>query len=44
VWELRGYGGISYPTAMVWLHGSDKSAQGLVSNISVASNAFVLLC
>jgi hypothetical protein len=36
-------GGISYATAMVWLHGSDKSAQGLVSNISVASNAFVLL-
>jgi hypothetical protein len=35
-----GTGGIGYPTAMVWLHGSDVSAQGLVSNVSVASNAF----
>jgi hypothetical protein len=35
-----GTGGIGYPTAMVWLHGSDKSAQGLVSNVSVASNTF----
>lgn len=35
-----GTGGISYPTAMVWLHGSDSSAQGLVSNVSVASNSF----
>jgi Right handed beta helix region len=32
--------GISYPTAMVWLHGSDTSAQGLVSNVSVESNTF----
>ena len=35
-----GTGGIGYPNAMVWLHGSDKSAQGLVSNVSVASNKF----
>jgi hypothetical protein len=35
-----GTGGVSYPTAMVWLHGSDTSAQGLVSNVSVASNTF----
>lgn len=35
-----GIRGISYPTAMVWLHGSDTSAQGLVSNVSVASNTF----
>jgi hypothetical protein len=33
-------GGIGYPNAMVWLHGSDNSAQGLVSNVSVASNTF----
>jgi hypothetical protein len=33
-------GGIGYPTAMVSLHGSDTSAQGLVSNVSVASNTF----
>lgn len=35
-----GTGGIGYPTAMVWLHGSDKSAKGLVSNVSVVSNTF----
>jgi hypothetical protein len=35
-----GTAGISYPTAMVWLHGSDRSPVGLVSNVSVASNTF----
>ena len=33
-------GGIVYPVVMVWLHGADKSAHGLVSNVSVASNTF----
>lgn len=38
--SCAGTGGIGYPAAMVWLHGSDKSAQGLVSNVSIASNTF----
>jgi len=42
--ELRGScagtGGIGYPVAMVWLHGSDKSAQGTIMNVSIASNTF----
>jgi hypothetical protein len=33
-------GGIGYPVVMVWLHGSDKSAHGLLANVSVASNTF----
>ena len=33
-------GGIGYPVVMVWLHGSDQSPHGLVSNVSVASNTF----
>src|ERR1700681_2187028 len=33
-------GGIVYPVVMVWLHGADKSAHGLVSNVGVASNTF----
>jgi len=35
-----GTGGIGYPVAMVWLHGSNLSARGLVANVSVASNTF----
>ncbi len=35
-----GSGGISYPVMMVWLHGSDDSAQGLVANATVESNTF----
>ena len=42
--DLRGgcaaTGGLGYPVAMVWLHGSNLSAQGLVANVSVASNTF----
>src|SRR5437763_4146632 len=33
-------GGIGYPVAMVWLHGSDQSANGLVANVVVESNTF----
>lgn len=33
-------GGIGYPVAMVWLHGSDESGQGLVANVAVESNTF----
>jgi len=33
-------GGIGYPVAMVWLHGSDLSPQGVVKNVNVVSNAF----
>jgi hypothetical protein len=32
--------GISYPVAMVWLRGSDKSSRGLVANVEVDSNTF----
>jgi hypothetical protein len=35
-----GSGGIGYPVFMVWLHGSDESGQGMVENISIASNTF----
>jgi hypothetical protein len=42
--NLRGgcaaSGGIGYPVAMVWLHGSDLSSRGLIANVSVASNTF----
>lgn len=42
--ELRGgcagTGGIGYPAPMVWLHGSDKSAQGIIEHVSIASNTF----
>lgn len=42
--NLRGgcaaSGGLGYPVAMVSLHGSNLSAQGLVANVSVASNTF----
>lgn len=33
-------GGIGYPVAMVWLHGSDLSAQGIVRNVNIVSNTF----
>src|SRR5262249_24474718 len=32
--------GIAYPVAMIWLHGSDKSAQGIIANTSIVSNTF----
>ena len=32
--------GIGYPTAMLWLHGSDQSAQGLIKNVIIDSNTF----
>ena len=32
--------GIGYPVFMVWLHGSDDSSQGIIKNVSVASNTF----
>ncbi len=35
-----GTGGISYPVAMVWLRGSDLSAEGLVTNVTVRNNTF----
>ena len=35
-----GSGGIGYPVFMVWLHGSDDSSQGMVENVSIASNTF----
>ena len=38
--SCAGTGGIGYPAAMVWLHGSDMSAQGTIANVSVASNTF----
>jgi len=42
--DLRGgcaaTGGLGYPVAMVWIHGANLSAQGLVANVSVASNTF----
>jgi hypothetical protein len=38
--SCAGTGGIGYPAAMVWLHGSDKSAQGIIANVSIVSNTF----
>jgi hypothetical protein len=35
-----GSGGIGYPVFMVWLHGSDDSGDGMVENVSIASNTF----
>ncbi|MGO9037340.1 MAG: right-handed parallel beta-helix repeat-containing protein [Steroidobacteraceae bacterium] len=32
--------GINYSVAMISLHGSDESNQGIVENVSIASNAF----
>lgn len=32
--------GIEYPVPMIWMHGSDASGQGLVANVTVASNRF----
>ena len=31
---------IGYPVFMVWLHGSDDSGEGMVENVSIASNTF----
>jgi hypothetical protein len=38
--SCAGTAGIGYPAAMVWLHGSDKSAQGIIANVSIVSNTF----
>lgn len=38
--SCAGTGGIGYPAAMIWVHGSDKSGQGTIENVSVASNTF----
>src|SRR5579862_4419418 len=42
--ELRGgcaaTGGLGYPVSMIALHGSNLSGQGMVANVSVASNTF----
>jgi hypothetical protein len=35
-----GSGGIGYPVFMIWLHGSDDSGEGMVENVSIASNTF----
>ena len=35
-----GSGGIGYPVFMIWLHGSDDSGQGMIENVSIASNTF----
>jgi hypothetical protein len=33
-------GGLGYPVAMVWMHGSNLSDRGMVENVSVVSNTF----
>jgi hypothetical protein len=38
--SCAGTGGIGYPAAMVWLHGSNQSAQGIIANVSIVSNTF----
>jgi len=38
--SCAGTGGIGYPAAMVWLHGSNNSAQGIIANVSITSNTF----
>ena len=38
--DCSGRRGIEYPVAMLWLHGSDTSAQGLVRNVMVEANTF----
>jgi len=38
--SCAGTAGIGYPAAMVWLHGSNQSAQGIIANVSIVSNTF----
>jgi len=35
-----GTGGIVHSAFMIWLHGSDDSGQGMIENVSIASNTF----